>query len=365
MERTSVIRVLIVDDSAIVRKILSESLAAEADIEVVGTAPDPFVAAKKIEALSPHVLTLDIEMPGMDGLTFLKKLMHHRPMPVIVVSSLAQRSCATALEAMRLGAVDVVAKPGGPFSVGDLRSSLASKVRAAAGARVSAESPKIRKTLTTVPSFPDRRLIAIGASTGGTEAIRIVLEDMPANSPGIVIAQHIPPGFSAAFADRLAKICKVRVREARDGDQVETGLALIAPGDRHMIVKKCASGYRISIENGPKVCYQRPSVDVLFNSVAESAAERVTAALLTGMGADGARGLLQIRKNHGATIAQDEASCVVFGMPKEAIRLDAAQQVLPLSEISQSLLNASARTLPPRNKEHIEGAKGVQHSDCR
>lgn len=344
MQSEGKIRVLIVDDSAIVRRILSESLSAEADIEVVGTAPDAFIAAKKIQALSPHVLTLDIEMPGMDGLTFLKKLMLHQPMPVIVVSSLAQRSCAAALEAMQLGAVDVVAKPGGPFSVGDLRSTLAEKVRVAAGARVIAQTSMAKKVEKVSTPFSTTRLIAIGASTGGTEAIRVILESMPPNAPGIVVAQHIPAGFSAAFANRLAKVCQVRVREARDGDRIEAGLALIAPGDRHMIVKKCAGGYRIAVEDGPKVCYQRPSVDVLFSSVAECTAEFATAALLTGMGADGARGLLQIRDNHGFTIAQNEASCVVFGMPREAIRRGAAQQVLPLTEIAYALLNPS---LPP------------------
>jgi two-component system chemotaxis response regulator CheB len=348
--------VLIVDDSAIVRKILSESLASESDIEVVGTAPDPFVAANKIETLSPHVLTLDIEMPGMDGITFLKKVMKHRPMPVIIVSSLAQRSCETALEAMKLGAVDVVAKPGGPFSVGDLKASLAEKVRAAAAARIATEVVRVRPTLDIVPKYPDRRLIAIGASTGGTEAIRTILEDLPAHSPGIVIAQHIPAGFSTAFADRLAKTCKVRVREAMDGDDVVTGLALIAPGDRHMTVKKHKGGYRVAVQNGPKVCYQRPSVDVLFNSVAESAGDCAVAALLTGMGTDGARGLLEIRNNRGATVAQDEASCVVFGMPREAIRINGAQQVLPLLAIAQALLNATFRS--PAHK-YMED-KGVQ-----
>jgi two-component system chemotaxis response regulator CheB len=355
MESRTKIRVLIVDDSAIVRKILSESLASEADIEVVGTAPDPFVAANKMQTLSPHVLTLDIEMPGMDGLTFLKKVMKHRPMPVIIVSSLAQRSCAAALEAMRLGAVDVVAKPGGPFSVGDLKSSLAAKVRAAAAARIVPEAPLAKQTVAAVPKYSDRRLIAIGASTGGTEAIRAILEILPAHSPGIVIAQHIPAGFSVAFADRLAKLCKVRVREARDGDNVENGLALIAPGDRHMTVRKQGGGYRVVVQNGPKVCYQRPSVDVLFNSVAESAEGCAVAALLTGMGADGARGLLQIRNNRGATIAQDEASCVVFGMPREAIRMNAAQQVVPLQGIAQALLNASSRNSVPNNIEAIKG----------
>lgn len=356
MESKSKIRVLIVDDSAIVRKILSESLASEADIEVVGTAPDPFVAANKIQALSPHVLTLDIEMPGMDGLTFLKKLMQHRPMPVIVISSLAQRSCASALEAMRLGAVDVMAKPGGPFSVGDLKSSLADKVRAAASARIKISTPPVRPALEVALKYSDKKLIAIGASTGGTEAIRTILEDFPAHSPGIVIAQHIPPGFSAAFADRLARICKIRVREAKDGDAVETGLALIAPGDRHMVLRRTGVGYCVSVQNGPKVCYQRPSVDVLFNSVAENAGERAVAALLTGMGADGARGLLQIRQRNGTTFAQDEATCVVFGMPREAIRLDAAQRVAPLNEIAQALLNASAMGIAPKK---IEVSKGV------
>jgi two-component system, chemotaxis family, protein-glutamate methylesterase/glutaminase len=355
MENKSAIRVLIVDDSAIVRKILSESLSSEADIEVVGTAPDPFVAANKIQSLSPHVLTLDIEMPGMDGLTFLKKLMRHRPMPVIVISSLAQRSCAAALEAMRLGAVDVMAKPGGPFSVGDLKASLADKVRAAASARIRTDAAPAKPRLEVAPKYSDNRLIAIGASTGGTEAIRTVLEDFPEHSPGIVIAQHIPPGFSAAFADRLAKICKVRVREAKDGDDVETGLALIAPGDRHMVVRRNGSGYRVSIQNGPKVCYQRPSVDVLFNSVAENAGERAVAVLLTGMGADGARGLLQIRQHNGTTFAQDEASCVVFGMPREAIRLNAAQRVVPLHEVAQALLSASARSVTPKNMELSKG----------
>jgi two-component system chemotaxis response regulator CheB len=355
MESRSKIRVLIVDDSAIVRKILSESLASETDIEVIGTAPDPIVAADKIEALSPHVLTLDIEMPRMDGLTFLKKLMIHRPMPVIIVSSLARRSCAAALEAMRLGAVDVVAKPGGPFSLGDLKSSLASKVRAAAASRILTEPRQVKRTVRIAPRYLDRTLIAIGASTGGTEAIRIILEDLPAHSPGIVIAQHIPAGFSTVFAERLDKLCKVRVREAKDGDEVERGLALIAPGDHHMTVRKHGGGYRIVVQTGPKVCYQRPSVDVLFNSVAENAQESAVAALLTGMGADGARGLLQIRKNRGSTIAQDEASCAVFGMPREAIRMDAAQQVVPLPRIAQALLNASSPSLELTNMEATKG----------
>ena len=342
MESRKPIRVLIVDDSAIVRSILSECLSAENDIEVVGTAPDPYVAARKIDALKPDVVTLDIEMPRMDGITFLQRLVQHRPTPVIVVSSLAEKSCAVALEAIRLGAVDVVAKPGGPFSVGDLSAVLPDKVRAAATVRVVAQAPEASKRLDSISHFPATRIVAIGASTGGTEAIRVVLEQFPANSPGILITQHIPAGFSTAFANRLAKLSAVRVREAQDGDTLEMGLALLAPGNRHMTVRHCNHGYRVNVSMGPKVRYQRPSVDVLFSSVAEAAGDHAAAALLTGMGDDGAQGLLKIRNTGGFTIAQDEESCVVFGMPREAIRLGAAERILPLKQIAETLLRASA-----------------------
>ncbi|MEN6534361.1 MAG: chemotaxis response regulator protein-glutamate methylesterase [Bryobacteraceae bacterium] len=349
MGQRSRIRVLIVDDSAIVRKILSESLAAEPDLEVVGTAPDPYVARDKILALQPDVLTLDIEMPRMDGLTFLRKLMRYRPIPVIVISSIGQASCQTALEALRLGAVEVLAKPSGPYSVGELRVVLANKIRAAAAARFVRSAPE------TVPAVPRSvmkpaapvdasTVIAIGASTGGTEAILAVLLDLPEDCPGIVITQHIPAGFSRAFAERLNHTCRMEVKEASDGDFLVPGRVLVAPGDYHMLLRRAGGVYRVSVRTGPRVCYQRPSVDVLFNSVAEAAGAAAVGALLTGMGADGAQGLLKMRQAGARTIVQDEATCVVFGMPREAIRLDAAGQVLPLSRIAPALLNASSRS---------------------
>ncbi|HTQ53352.1 MAG TPA: chemotaxis response regulator protein-glutamate methylesterase [Bryobacteraceae bacterium] len=337
------IRVLIVDDSAIVRKILTEALAGQPGLEVVGTAPDPYIARDKILALHPDVLTLDIEMPRMDGLTFLKKLMHFRPMPVIVISSLAQASCQSAMQALSLGAVEVLAKPGGPYSVGELRLDLAAKIRAAAASRVprsasqpaAAPPPPRRVTGSLAPST----VIAIGASTGGTEAIAQVLPQLPAASPGIVITQHIPAGFSRAFANRLNQLCPFEVKEAEDGDKLYPGRALIAPGDLHMLLRKNGDGYAVSVKTGPRVCYQRPSVDVMFNSVAESAGSHAVGVLLTGMGSDGAQGLLKMRQAGARTIAQDEASCVVFGMPREAIRAGAAGRVVPLSGVAHAILN--------------------------
>ena len=337
------IRVLIVDDSAIVRKLLSEALAAEPDIEVVGTAPDPYVARDKILALSPDVLTLDVEMPRMDGLTFLRKLMVFRPMPVIVISSLTQASCQIGLDALHAGAVEVMAKPGGPNSVGELKSTLAAKIRAAAVSRVrSAHQPEaaLPPGLQTFEKADPRALIGIGASTGGTQAIEEVLTRMPAGSPGIVIAQHIPAGFSRAFAERLNRCCPMRVAEASDGDRVEPGLALIAPGNFHMLVRQSGGSYRVTVKDGPLVCYQRPSVDVLFSSVAEAAGSHAVGALLTGMGSDGAQGLKKMKSAGGHTIAQDEASCVVFGMPMQAIRLGAADEVVPLNSIARAISNA-------------------------
>jgi two-component system chemotaxis response regulator CheB len=336
----SKIRVLIVDDSAIVRKVLADTLAGEPDLEVVGTAPDPFVARDKILALAPDVLTLDIEMPRMDGLTFLKQLMRYRPMPVIVISSLGQASCNTALEALRLGAIEVLSKPGGPYSVGELRLQLASKIRAAAAARPRTMAPPAPAAATVEPALksPARTsVIAIGASTGGTEAIREVLERLPADTPPIVIAQHVPPVFSAAFADRLNRICAMEVREARDGDMLGPGLALVAPGDFHMVLRKAGERYRVGVKTGPRVCYQRPSVDVLFQSVAEAAGESAVGVLLTGMGSDGAQGLLQMKRAGARTLAQDEASCVVFGMPRAAIELHAADRVLALTSIAAAI----------------------------
>ncbi len=336
------IRVLIVDDSAIVRKILVEALSEESDIEVVGTAPDPYVARDKILALAPDVVTLDVEMPRMDGLTFLRKLMHYRPLPVVVISSLTQPSAIAAMEALRLGAVDVLPKPGGPYSVGELRLALASKVRAAASARVRPAREQVPSSPASMPAAPGHgrlpSLIAIGASTGGVEAIQSVLTQLPQQSPGIVVVQHIPPVFSGAFAGRLNQLCRLRVKEAADGDLVEPGLALIAPGDYHMVVRQAGTRYRVIVKSGPKVCYQRPSVDVLFASVAEAAGGDAVGALLTGMGTDGAQGLLKMRQTGARTIAQNEATSVVFGMPREAIRLGAAAEVLPLGAIGPALL---------------------------
>ncbi len=342
MAEHSKIRVLIVDDSAIVRKILTEALSTESDIEVVGTAPDPLIAEGKIRTLKPDVLTLDIEMPHMDGLSFLRKLMTEQPLPVVMISSLAQSTCPIVLEALEAGAVEVLGKPGGPYSVGDLRLVLAQKIRSAARARLRSRPqapppiPVIRESAT----LPPDRVVAMGASTGGTEALKVVLEALPANIPPIVIVQHIPPVFSKAFADRMNSLCRFEVKEAESGDLLKPGRALVAPGDRHMVVRSTPRGYMIEIKNGPRVCYQRPSVDILFQSLAPLAGGRTVGVLLTGMGSDGARGLLQIQQAGGHTIAQDEASCVVYGMPREAARLGAVDRVLPLDRIAAGICEA-------------------------
>jgi two-component system chemotaxis response regulator CheB len=340
------IKVLIVDDSAIVRKLLTEALSGQPDIEVVGAAPDPYVARDKILSLNPDVLTLDIEMPRMDGLTFLKKLSRLHPLPVIVISSLAQSSCEAAIEALRLGAVHVLAKPGGPYSVGDLKIDLPNNVRAAAAAR---RRPRLRSLpdaplegLPRLASAPANFLIAIGASTGGTEAIQQILTQLPENTPPIVVTQHIPPKFSAAFAQRLNQVCRFDVKEAQDGDLLRPGLALVAPGDFHLLVRRSGAQFRALVKQGPRVAYQRPSVDVLFESVATAAGASAAGILLTGMGADGARGLLKMKHAGAYTIAQDEATSVVFGMPREAIELGAVNAVLPLGAIAKHALEVSA-----------------------
>ena len=340
------IRVLIVDDSALVRRILSESLTGQPDIEVVGAAADPYIARDMILELEPDVLTLDLEMPRMDGLTFLHKLMQYRPMPVIVISSLAHASCAAALRALEAGAVEALGKPSGPYSVGDLRITLAEKIRVAAKARVRVPVKPIESTAPPNHTSPNHTLdglrsgaiIAIGASTGGTEAIRQILERLPANVPGTVITQHMPAGFSKAFSERLNHLCPMEVKEAADGDELYPGRVLVAPGGLHMMVRRAGSAYRIAVKDGPRVCYQRPSVDVLFRSVAEEAGPNAVGALLTGMGSDGASGLSQIRQGGGATIAQDEETCVVYGMPREAIRIGAATQVLPLQQVAGAIV---------------------------
>jgi two-component system chemotaxis response regulator CheB len=301
------------------------------------------------------VLTLDIEMPRMDGLTFLKKLTHFHPLPVVVISSLTQPACRIAIQALESGAVEVLAKPGGPYSVGDLRQTLATKIRAAAVARVPQRSlatpasaavhtPAAAPSALAMSHAASGLVIAIGASTGGTEAIASVMMRLPASCPGVVIAQHIPPGFSRAFAARLNETCALKVKEAEDGDELQSGIALVAPGDLHMLLRKSARGYFVTIKTGPRVSYQRPSVDVLFSSVAEAAGASAIGVLLTGMGSDGAQGLLAMRRAGARTFAQDEASCVVFGMPREAIALGAVERVLPLSRIPEAIL--TCRTSP-------------------
>ncbi len=341
------IRVLVVDDSALVRQILSTELCKAKDIEVIATAVDAYAARDKIVRLRPDVVTLDLDMPRMDGLTFLAKIMKHYPLPVIVVSSLSSQGSETALQALELGALDVVAKPGPGYSIAQIIENLVDKIRAAACSKLEPlfahRSSRAKKALPIKSFDPANKLIAIGASTGGTEAIRNVLSALPANIPGIVIVQHMPAGLTATFAQRINEICLIQVREAKDGDLVEPGLALIAPGDYHMTVQHSLNCYRIGIKSGPPVFHQRPSVDVLFHSVARQAGSNAMGIILTGMGADGASGLLAMRKAQACTIAQDQASSVVFGMPREAIRLGAAQKVVPLARMSQQILHDISR----------------------
>ncbi len=342
------IKVLVVDDSAIVRKIFSQELSRHEDIEVVGTAPDPYVARDKIVKLKPDVITLDVEMPRMDGLTFLRKLMKYHPTPTIIVSSLTPRNSELALEAMECGAVEVLAKPGGSYSVGDMSIQLVQKIRAASRVRMVPKStPPVAAPAAQGPLEPVRsdalkrtthKVIALGASTGGTEALKVVLTQMPPNSPGIVVVQHMPPRFTTAFAQRLDGLCQIDVREAADGDSVRPGLALIAPGNYHLVLKRSGARYYVEVKEGPLVCHQRPSVDVLFHSVARYAGANAVGAILTGMGRDGAAGMLEMRQAGARTIAQDEDSCVVFGMPKEAIQAGAVEYVVPLVNIPRTIL---------------------------
>lgn len=338
------IKVLVVDDSAIVRKIFNEELSKEADIEVIGTAPDPYVARDKIVQLKPDVVTLDIEMPRMDGITFLKKLMKYYPLPVIIVSSLTPKGSALALEAIEEGAVEVLAKPGGAYSVGDMCRELKQKIRAAARANLKrkplqAEGQEARP-ITQALKVTTQKVIAIGASTGGTEALREILVRMPINAPGLVIVQHMPANFTAAFAERLNAVCQIEVKEAREGDSVINGRALIAPGNFHLLLRRSGAKYYVSVKDGPLVHHQRPAVDVLFHSVAQYAGNNAVGVILTGMGYDGAKGLLAMKEAGARTLAQDEPSCVVYGMPKEAVRIGAVEKVVPLERMAQEIIQA-------------------------
>lgn len=335
------VRVLIVDDSALVRRILAQELSKCPMIEVVGAAPDPYVARDMIEELRPDVLTLDIEMPRMDGLTFLRQLMTHYPLPVVVLSSLTPAGSDMALEALEIGAIEVLAKPQGrAHSVENLIPQLIEKVIAASRAKVLPirRTGSVEASLKLSLTRSTNRVVAIGASTGGTEAIREILVRYPPNCPGTVVVQHMPAGFTRAFAQRMNDLCRARVKEASDGDVVAPGTVLIAPGNMHMLLRRSGSVYFVNIKYGPYVNYQRPSVDVLFTSVAKYAGANAVGVILTGMGNDGAEGLLSMRQAGARTVAQDGASCVVFGMPLSAIKLGAAEFVVPLGDIASKVL---------------------------
>ncbi|AHK78973.1 chemotaxis protein [Ectothiorhodospira haloalkaliphila] len=345
------IRVLVVDDSALVRKLLTEVLNSIEGIEVVGTAQDPYVARERIKSLDPDVLTLDVEMPRMDGLTFLRNLMRLRPMPVVMVSSLTERGAEVTMQALELGAVDFVTKPALDLAntLNAYRDELAAKVRVAAGARVrtlAAVKPKhsVDEILPAKAVGHWRttdRLLAIGASTGGTEAVKDVLIDLPPDSPAVVIAQHIPAGFSGAWAQRMNRQSRLVVKEAEEGERLMAGHAYVAPGDQHLMVARDGARYVCRLNMAEPVNRHRPSVDVLFRSVAQAAGKNACAALLTGMGADGVQGLKELHDMGVETIAQDEATSVVWGMPGEAVKRGAASQVLPLERIAEAMLKAS------------------------
>jgi len=337
------IKVLVIDDSAIVRKIFSQELSKYNDIEVVGTAPDPYVGRDKIVQLKPDVVTLDVEMPRMDGLTFLKKLMRYYPLPVIVVSALTTKGGRLTLEALEIGAVDVIAKPGGSYSVENMSSQLAEKIRTASHARVKRNDHNNRKDEFKPEPIKalgqtTHKIIAIGASTGGTEALKKVLTRMPANAPGIVVVQHMPANFTTAFANRLNELCQIQVKEAQDNDSVTPGTALIAPGNFHMILRRSGARYYVEVKDGPMIHHQRPAVDVLFRSTAKYAGANSIGVILTGMGSDGAEGMLEMKNAGAKTIAQDEKSCVVYGMPKEAVKLQAVDKEVPLEQIADEII---------------------------
>jgi two-component system, chemotaxis family, protein-glutamate methylesterase/glutaminase len=348
---TRKIRVLIVDDSAVVRQTLREILESDAEIEVIATAGDPFVAADRISEQVPDVITLDIEMPRMDGLTFLKKLMSQHPIPVVICSSLAEEGAQSTLQALDYGAVEIITKPrlGTKQFLEDSRIDICDAVKAAAQAKLhtlrssQTVEPKLTADAILSPAThamaeTTEKVVAIGASTGGTEALKLVLEALPADTPGIVIVQHMPELFTRAFAARLDSTCAITVKEAETNDTVIRGRALIARGNHHMLLKRSGARYYVEIKDGPLVCRHRPSVDVLFRSAARYAGRNAVGVLLTGMGDDGARGMLEMKQAGAMTIAQNEATCVVFGMPKEAIKLGGVDKVLPLQSVARAIL---------------------------
>lgn len=358
----SKIKVLVVDDSAVVRKVLTRILDDDSEIEVVGAASDPFIAREKIKKLNPDVLTLDVEMPKMDGITFLSNLMRLRPMPVVMVSTLTEKGADITFEALELGAIDFVTKPKLDLTqtIDDYSEELISKVKVAAGARVRTRQKSDSKPIliniapkqgadavlnrsSRLSNFKATdTLIAIGASTGGTEAIREVLEVMPPDAPAIVITQHIPQGFSASFANRMDSLCAMKVYEAEDGQQVLPGHVYIAPGNLHLLIERNGARYICKLNDGPPVNRHKPSVDVLFRSIANCAGKNAFGAILTGMGDDGANGLLEMKQAGAITIAQDEQTSVVWGMPGEAVKRGAADEILPLGKVASRLLLLSA-----------------------
>jgi len=340
------IKVLIVDDSSVVRNILSRELSKDPGLEIIGTAPDPFIARDKIVLLKPDVITLDIEMPRMDGLTFLEKLMKYYPMPVVILSSLTPAGCQTALKAMEMGALEVMHKPSLDVSqkLTEMIIVLTDKLKASAMARF--RIPEHRHDGTAGhPQKMDSamikttdKIVAIGASTGGTEALRYIIPRLPPSFPGVLITQHMPEKFTKSFADSLNQASSMEVREAADGDTIHDGLALVAPGNFHMMLRRSGARYYVEVKQGPLVCRQRPSVEVLFDSVSQYAGGNAIGVILTGMGNDGAQGLLHMKENGSYTIAQDEQSCVVYGMPKEAVALGAAGAVVSLEKIPDLLI---------------------------
>jgi two-component system, chemotaxis family, protein-glutamate methylesterase/glutaminase len=347
------IQVLIVDDSAVVRNTLADIINADPRLTVMATAPDPFAAAERMRSQAPDVITLDLEMPRMDGLTFLEKIMSQRPVPVVICSSLTEKGSLSALKAMELGAVEVIAKPvvGTRAFLEESRIHICDAVHAAATARLkkiapwrpiepklSADAVLAKPAASKAMVRTTDKVVAVGASTGGTEALRVLLEMLPADSPGLVIVQHMPENFTRAFAERLNTICQVTVKEAQNDDTVMRGRVLIAPGNRHALLKRSGARYYVEIKDGPLVSRHRPSVDVLFRSTARYAGANAVGVIMTGMGDDGAQGMLEMKSAGAFTIAQDEASCVVFGMPKEAIKKGGVDRVMPLDGIAGMVL---------------------------
>lgn len=343
------IRVLVVDDSAVMRAFLSRVVGSQPDMELLGVSPDPVIAIDRIRRNPPDVITLDVEMPRMNGLDFLRNLMAVRPLPVIMISSLTREGAETTMKALELGAVDFFPKPASFEQLEQGAQEIADKIRAAAGARVvrhrvaPARPAPVRPPVAHVPGpAAAHRVIAIGASTGGVEALREVLAALPPEIPPILIAQHMPPGFTETFARRLDSICRITVKQAEDGEVVHTGAAYIAPGGRHLTLARRGAGYVLRVTDDPPVNRHRPSVDTLFRSVARVAGSQAIGVMLTGMGADGADAMLEMSRTGAYTIAQDEASCVVFGMPRQAIAMGGVRQVMPLAEIAERLLGLAA-----------------------